>query len=380
MGQHPSIAILTWGLAGGALANNTAAMTKGFWDAGVRDIFLVYIAEAPGEYVEIPPGVKLVKLDCKRARSLIFPLAKFLRQYSPDILVAISMFINIPATLGWLISGKKNTKLILSQHSTMSYKAYVEQKNSLQVRSYPLLAKFLYPRASGLRANSQEVLNDLLHEVRISMPPERTTYIPNPVNIEAVVRFSQDEATHPWLTNKTHPIIISVARLAKQKNFPLLLEAFKLIHQDTGAKLIIFGKGSERASLEGMIVKLGIERYVSLAGFTANPWCNIAKSDVFVLPSEEEPFGLVLVEAMACGVPVVATNAIGGGPKYILGNGKYGLLVPNYDVEALAISINRLLSSSEERAAFSKAGRTRCLEFDPETVAKQWIDFFKKLK
>ncbi|MCM1984899.1 glycosyltransferase [Lyngbya confervoides] len=375
----PSIAILTWGLAGGALANNTAAMTKGFWEAGVHNIYLVYIAEPPGQYVEIPSGVKLVKLDCKRARSLILPLAKFLKEYSPDILIAISMFINIPATLGWLIPGKSKTKLILSQHSTMSYKAYVEQKNSLQVRSYPLLAKLLYPRASALRANSQEVLDDLLREVRISIPADRAITIPNPVNIEAVMRFSQDEATHPWLINKTHPVILSVARLAKQKNFPLLLEAFKLIHQQSSARLIIFGEGSERETLEKIITKLGIEEIVSLPGFTSNPWCNMAQSDVFVLPSEEEPFGLALVEAMACGVPVVATDSIGGGPRYILGNSEYGKLVPNYNIEALANSINRLLSSREERMHFSQVGKTRCLEFDPKSIAMQWLSFFRTL-
>ena len=382
MSSHTSsgkIALLVWGLKGGSLANYAAALLRGFWDNGERDLYVFYIAEGPGSHIQIPEGVTLIPLGAKRSRWMPLALAKRLREVQPDYLISISAFINFPAILGWLLAGKGSAKLIVSQHSTMSYKAYVEHTRDLKVRLQPWLARLMYPLATGLHANSEAVLADLLETVRVPMPVHRTIATPNPVNLSAIQTYSRQAPNHPWLIDKDLPVILSVGRLAQQKNFPKLLAAFAQVRRQQPCRLIILGEGPERSALEQAITKAKLQDWVSLPGFTPNPWCCMAAADVFVLSSEEEPFGLVLVEAMAAGTPIVATDALGGGPKSVLAGGQYGRLVPPDDTEALAHALLEVLQSPQERAQLVADGYQRCAAFQPTVIAQQWLAFLRQL-
>lgn len=377
--SQTTIAIFVWGLAGDAIANNAAAMANGFWALGVRNLYMLYLHAAPGPNVVLPEGAQVISLGVNRSRMAPLRLAQFLRTVRPDILISMPTIVNIPAIFGWLLSGKGSTKLIISENSTMSYKTYVEYKDDWRMRALPWMARLIYPLATGIRANSPEVLDDLLTKIRVSVPPNRSIAITNPVNIEAVSNYGQGQPEHPWLQQKDKPVIISVARLAGQKNFPLLLLAFAEVRKSLDVRLLIVGEGPERQQLEDLAVQLEIHEHVSLPGFSNNPWSSMAKSDVFVLPSEEEPFGLVLVEAMACGTPIVATDALGGGPRHILENGKHGFLVPQNDVAALSEAILKVLTSPDLHHHLSIAGKQRCQAFRPAIVAQDWFDFFDKL-
>ena len=103
--KDPSIALLTWGLKGGSLANYTLALAQGFLDAGVTNVYIIYIARGPGEGVDVPDGVELVPLNAKRSRSAPFYISKIIRKLRPDVLISISAFVNMPAVIGWLVSG-----------------------------------------------------------------------------------------------------------------------------------------------------------------------------------------------------------------------------------------------------------------------------------
>lgn len=376
----PSIAILTWGLQGGSLANYTAALTNGFWEAGVRKLYVFYVTDGPGSHVQLPEGVTLVPLGAGRSRWMPFYLARRLQEFQPDFLISVSTFINLPAIVGWLLSGKGKTRLIVSEHSTLSYKVYVEHKNDWKSKLQPPLVRLLYPLASALHTNSETVLEDLLTTIGVNMPRERAIATPNPVNLKAIVQFSQAPPEHSWLKQKEKPVIISVARLAQQKNFPLLLKAFADLRKTVDARLVIFGEGPERGILEQQIQSLGLAEHVSLPGFSPNPWCNIAAADLFVLSSEEEPFGLVLVEAMVCRVPVIAADALGGGPRNVLDQGRCGVLVPSKDVEALEGAMLRLLNDADFRQQLVATAQQHCQAFQPKNVALQWLDFLSHMR
>jgi glycosyltransferase involved in cell wall biosynthesis len=373
-----SVVIFNWGLSRGALANNAAAMAHGFWAVGIRELYMVYLFSGPGSYVSLPEGVKLISLGVQHSRQAPIRLARFLRVVKPDVLISMVSVINIAAILGRFLAGRGHTKLVLSEHAIMSYEIYIEHKHMLRLRALPRLARILYPMADGLRANSQGVLDDLLTQIRVPMRHDRIVFIPNPVNIDAVSNHSREEPDHPWLRQKDKPVIVSVGRLAKQKNFALLLKAFGIVRRTMDARLVIVGEGPERKHLEGLIHELGSED-ISLPGYSDNPWRTMARADVFVLPSEEEAFGLVLVEAMACGVPIIATDAMGGGPRSVLKNGQYGILVPSGDVEALADAILKILSSKDLHDHLTFAGQQRCQAFRPETIARQWFSFIERL-
>lgn len=374
---NKSIAILTWGLGGGSLANYTTALVWGLWKIGVKDLSIYYVASGVGSHITIPEGVELVPLGTERVRKMPWQLAQHLREKQPDFLITISSFVSIPAIIGWLLAGRTTTKLIVSQHSTMSYKAYVENTNDWKVRIQPWLSRLLYPLANGLHANSQEVLEDLLTKIGIKFPHEKTLVTPNPINSKAIANFAQAESEHAWLQSKKQPVIVSVGRLAKQKNFPLLFKAFQIVRQTIDAKLIVLGEGKERKVLEQLIHQLGIEDCVSLAGYSPNPWASMTKADLFILASDEEPFGMVIVEAMACGLPVIATNAIGGGPKSILDGEKYGILVPKDDYRALAKAAIEILTDSHLRNSLIDLGKERCQFYSPVNIAQELLNFLQ---
>ena len=380
--KHNSLAILIPDVSvkGGSLANYAAALAHGLHHLGLKKLYIVFLFSSDAPPVALPESVELICLNIKRSRSSPLVLARFLKKYKPDVLISISAFISFPSVIGWLLAGKGSTRLIVSQHSTMSYRAYVEYKHDFWMRNYPKLARLLYPLATALHANSQDVLDDLLYTIRVPVKTERAFSTPNPINIEYVQKQSQAESQHPWLQHKEKPVIISAGRLAQQKNYSLLLKAFAIVRQKLDARLIILGEdGPDRQNLESLISELGIEKEVSLPGFSPNPWSSFAKADVFVLSSQEEPFGLVLVEAMACGIPVVATDAIGGGPKTILEAGKNGILVPQGDVEALSKNILDVIVNKDLHQKLVIAGKQRCIAFTPEVIAEQWVSFLEKM-
>lgn len=374
-----SIAIFTWGLSGGAITNIVAALTRGFTELGVAKIFIIYIKDAPPEQrVDFPPSVESIKLGVKQARWSIFAIAKLLHQIEPDYFISMG-FLNIPAILGYLLAGKLKTKLIISQQNSLLYQANVEHRGNWLIESQLWLVPWLYSRVDGLVATTNSVLKELLVELKVNLPPDRTIAIPNLVDIERVALKAQACSEHPWLDRKDRPVIVSIGRLAKQKNFPLLIEAFNIVCQKLDARLIILGRGEEQDRLQAKITQLGLSDKVSFPGFTNNPWSYLAKADLFALSSEEEAFGLVLVEAMACGVPIVATDAMGDGPRSILDNGNYGYLVENHNVDAFAAAMEELLTSSQQRKHFIAAGKERCKIYRPEAIAQQWLDFLMEL-
>lgn len=376
--NQKTIAIFTWGLDGGAFANLPAALTKGFWNLGVKDLYVLYLSHGPGKDITFPEGVKLVPLGVERSMASSIALAKFLRAVKPDVLISMPTIISIPAIMGWLLALQPQTKFVIYQGDTLTSDIAIDHKDNLRMQIMPWLARLLYPTANGLTTVSQGVL-DILKQDRIPIPRNCVAVIPNPVDSDQFLLRSQEEPEHPWLKHKDSPVIVSLGRLGKRKNYSLLLEAVAKIQSQIKVKLIIFGEGPERKHLEEVIAKLGLQQNVSLPGRVDNPWSHIAKADVFVMSSLDEAFCLALVEAMACGVPVISTDAAGGGPRSILEDGKYGNLVPSNDVQALADAIYKVLTSESWRSHLINVSKQRCQAFQPEAVAKQWLSFLEQV-
>ncbi|MDF5720861.1 MAG: glycosyltransferase [Rhizonema sp. PD37] len=376
--SQKKIAIFTWGLGGGAFANLPAALIKGFWNLGVKDLYVLYLSEEPGEDITFPEGVKLVPLGVERSMASPIALAKFLRAVKPDFLISMPTIISIPAIIGWLLAGQRQTKLVIYQGDTLTSDIAIDHKDNLRMQIMPWLARLLYPTVNGLTTVSQGVL-DILKQDHIPIPRNRVAVIPNPVDSKQFWLRSQAEPEHPWLKYKESPVIVSLGRLGKRKNYSLLLKAVAKVRSQIEVKLIIFGEGPERIHLEEEIAKLGLQEEVSLPGHVDNPWSHIAKADVFVMSSLDEAFCLALVEAMACGVPVISTDAAGGGPRSILEDGKYGNLVPTDDLQTLSEAIHKVLTSESWRSHLINVSKQRCQAFQPEVIAEQWLSFLQKV-
>jgi glycosyltransferase involved in cell wall biosynthesis len=168
--------------------------------------------------------------------------------------------------------------------------------------------------------------------------------LPNPVVTPELVECAAQPLDDPWFTAGAAPVVLGAGRLDQQKDFPTLIRAFAAVRSKRAARLVILGEGPERARLESLVEELGIGEHVRLPGFVSNPFSYMARAAVFVLSSAWEGMPGVLIQAMACGAPVVATDCESG-PREVLASGKYGRLVPVGDHAALAEAIAATLDA-----------------------------------
>jgi glycosyltransferase involved in cell wall biosynthesis len=234
----------------------------------------------------------------------------------------------------------------------------------------------LYPSADSIIAVSQGVKDDLV--CRFGLPPAKITVVYDPVDLQRVRDLGSQPVGHPWFAS-ARPIIVSAGRTTAQKDFPTLLRAFALIRRRCAARLAVIGDGPEMDRLQGLGRELGIADDTAFLGYQRNPYKYIAKAAVFALPSKFEGFGLVLVEAMALGVPVVST-CCPSGPEEILRGGVDGLLVPVGDHRRLASAIARLLAGPDLRRWFGERGRLRAEDFSADRIAERYSDCMEGLR
>jgi glycosyltransferase involved in cell wall biosynthesis len=183
-----------------------------------------------------------------------------------------------------------------------------------------------------------------------AVPPERVVTIFEPVLDETLVEKSKAPLAHPWLNAGEPPVLLGVGHLRMQKDFPTLIRAFALARKKRRMRLVLLGEGSQRPRLQSVIASLDVADDVYLAGYTDNPFSWMARSSLFVLSSAWEGLPAVLIEAMACGCPVVSTDCPSG-PWEILEGGKYGRLVPCRDPHSLAEAIIASLDAPVSRQA-----------------------------
>jgi glycosyltransferase involved in cell wall biosynthesis len=372
------IAIFVYEIGGGAFANIASALAKGFVGADV-DVDVIYVhrsADAPS--VTFPPRSNTAHLGSSRAAISAPALAAYLRGRDPDVLVSLGWLLNPSAVIAKKLSRWRGT-LLLNEQSSMSYKSRVEHRHDLRFRFMPIIAQLLYPRSDGLIAPSGDVLQDLRETARLhrGVPPLRV--IANPVDVESIQIRAREQPEIPGLLANQDPLILAVGRLERQKNFPLLVKAFAKVRKHRPARLLILGEGSERSSLESLIGDLRLGADVSLPGAVKNPYPYMAGADMLALSSEEEGFGLVLVEAMSVGCPVVATRCPGG-PADILEEGRSGVLTSPGDPDELAAACVSLLEDEDGRKRLSRAGKKRASAFVPEMISSEWLRFIDTVR
>jgi glycosyltransferase involved in cell wall biosynthesis len=175
--------------------------------------------------------------------------------------------------------------------------------------------------------------------------------------------------------------LLAVASLDHWKGLDVLLRAMALLHDEfPSLRLECAGEGPERRRLEALALSLGLGASVTFVGFLDRAALagRLARCTVFVLPSRSEPFGIAVVEALAAGAPVVASD-VGGIPE-ILQDGREGLLVPPGDPTALAAALRRLLNDARLRGQFSYRGPTRAADFPWSATAERYMEVFEQLQ
>jgi glycosyltransferase involved in cell wall biosynthesis len=216
-----------------------------------------------------------------------------------------------------------------------------------------------YPRLEALSVLTTADLRD--YTALLADAPTRVERIPNPVPSLGGATAALDA-----------PVIAAAGRLTPQKGFDMLVRAFAPVAQrHPDWELQIHGSGPERASLERLVAAEGLDGRVRLMGRTREMGDALARSSVFALSSRFEGFGMVLVEAMSKGLPVVSFDCPSG-PADIVGDGEDGILVPPEDVDAMSAALASLIEDPERRRRYGAAALRKARDFDIALIGPRW--------
>jgi glycosyltransferase involved in cell wall biosynthesis len=330
------------------------------------DLDLV-LAAAEGPYMDrVPPTVNVVDLKAGRIINSILPLIRYLRTHKPSVLISHLNHANVIALIAGYLS-RTNTPIIVVAHNTLS----VARATQLRGNVVKLIMKWLYPRANAVATVSLAAARDM--EVELGLPVNSVHTIYNPIVDHRLFTQAQEVTEEKWLKPNSPPLYLSIGRLTEQKDFVTLLKSFALVKEHLDARLIILGEGELRQDITLLIKDLGIADSVSLPGFVKNPYPYLKAASAFILSSRWEGLPTVLVEAMACGCPVIATDCPSG-PLEILEQGKYGTLVPIGNFQALSQAMIQVLNCPPKTELLIE----RSQDFSVERSVAEYLNLIKQ--
>lgn len=355
-------------------------LAAGIADRGVH-VDLV-VADAQGPYVaEVPPSVALVDLGKPRTAAAVRVFAAHLRRTRPDAVLATLPHATFAAALALRLSGVP-AAFVAREANTPA----ADASGRARVSRSPVVdlgMRWVHAMADGVIAVSEGVADGLVRFRGVARTKLATLY--NPVVDEDLTVRAAIDPVHPWLApgafgsdevvpdaTDLEPVVLGVGSLKPSKGFLVLLEAVAMVRETRAVRLIVLGEGPQRSELERAAHDLGIADVVDLPGFEPNPFAYMARAAVYVLASEREGLPGALVQAMACGCPVVATDCRSG-PREVLEDGAHGALVPVGDARAMADAISAAIAAPR-RVDAVRARAARFASADVVAAHHEWID------
>ena len=332
---RPQVALFMGTLGGGGAERVMLDIGRLLARRGLAVDLVVIRAEGP--YLEIlPKEVRLVDLNSTRMVTCLVKLLRYLRRERPKALL-VTLETAVLVALIAKVSFARSVRVVVRQANTYSALfAHASLKDRMILR----VLKVLMRRADCVVANSNGSADDLGRSV--PGVAGRVQVVPNPVVTPELKDQAALPVEHPWFEDTGASVVLSVGRLAPAKDHATLLRAFARVVRSQPARLVILGEGPERGKLLRLTEELGIAEHVDLPGFRVNPFAYMSRARLMVHSSRYEGSPNVLVQAMACGTPVVSTDC-DHGPREILESGKWGRLVPVGDSEAMAEAIMETL-------------------------------------
>ncbi len=333
----PSIALFLPTTRGGGAERNFLRLAGGLRDRGYDVTVVVADTRGPNR-TWVPDGVELVDLRMWLLPLSLFPLARFLRRRRPDVLLSALNGANVVALAARMLA-RTAVPMVVTERNTLSQ--WRADARTIRRRwIIPWLVRRLYPRAERVVGVSQGVADDLAEFTGIERA--RIDAIPNPVVDEQLAERAAGQAQDAEVV-ADGPVVVSVGRLVPHKDHPTLLRAFaKTRGEIPGAQLVVLGDGPARRSIERQVSELGLDDAVHLLGFLDNPYAWMARSQVLAMSSRYEGLPTVIIEALACGARVVATDCPSGSAE-ILEHGRWGWLVDIGDVDGFATALTAAL-------------------------------------
>lgn len=344
----------------GGIERTFVTLAREFERRGVTTVFALLRDSQTPYPEELSSSMWVQDLHTRSKLDGIRKVARFVRRERPDVIITAK---------------DHGAQVVLLSRLLFRWRApvYVTVTNMWsQVIRRPLqrrMVRWLYPKADGIVAVSGGVKSDLCNT--FGLPRSAVRVIFNPVVLRACAGDQPATPPHPWFEQGEQvPLILGIGRLERQKDFSTLIRAFTRVRAARRSRLMILGEGSQRSLLESLIEELGLMEDVALPGQVPDVAPYLRLASLFVLSSRWEGFGIVIAEALAAGIPVVATDCRSG-PAEILENGKHGELVPVGDEAALAAAIERALDASVRGAVLRGAAE----RFAPARIADEYLDY-----
>lgn len=362
------IAFLIPDLRGGGAQKMLINLANWFATKGIRTDLI--IINSAGNYAGlISPQVTVKSFGKSRSFYAIFSLIRYMRRDRPDVMFSALFYINIILLFAQRLAGV-DIKTVISErnHMTRSFASYT----SILKHFWLKIIRFIYPKASHIIGISDGVCDDL----KTLLPPKTHHKIETIYN--PVVTSSFDDSSSKvislfpeWASVK----IIASGRLVPQKDYPTMLNAFaRYLKGNPNAYLVILGTGILENQIHDLSEQLGLNDNIQFAGFIDNPLAAMQEADVFLMTSQWEGFGNVIVEALHCGLKIVVTDCPSG-PAEILANGKHGILCPVGDADEVAnalAKVERIQSNPEQQ-------KKRAGDFHVDMIGNQFLARFKNL-
>lgn len=352
-------------MAGGA--ERVAATLVNYWAERGHEVSLVTITSSASDFYHLQTRVERVGLDLGRPSygwrqslannfRIIRRLRSVMRTIRPDVVLSFVDLVNLRVLLAAAGTG---IPVVVEEHTDPTQ--YSAGRLAAGLR------RVLYPRAGAVVV----LTKDIAQWASAIAGPASVHVIPNPVGEQ----FRARQTDAPQQAGK----VMAVGRLAPEKGFDLLIRAFAGCadaHPDW--KLEILGEGPQRPHLEGLARELGIDEKVVLRGAVKDTHLALQQSDLFVLSSRFEGFPMALLEAMACGLPVIAFDCRSG-PREMIQNGVNGVLVPPNDVNALTRAMSQLMGAAEERRRLGQRAVLVAEHFSLAKVDQMWRSLFDQV-
>ena len=351
--------------AGGA--ERVLSEMANYWQERGHVITLLTLDSAQSDFYALNPSIQRIALGLKKdSRHIwnavgnniqrILSLRRAIKRSEPHAIISFIDTVNVLTIVAGMGLG---ISVIVSER--------IDPRHHGIGALWQRLRYMVYPRAAAVVVQTRDVYEWMQNE----MPRVNFATIPNPARIS----LPQKEGSYTFPAGQN---VVAMGRLAPQKGFDLLIKAFAQCAQVFPTwNLVIFGEGNERGSLESLVANHALGHRIHLPGLIAEPMSVLAEAQIFVLSSRYEGFPNVLVEAMACGLPVITTDCPSG-PSEIIRHGIDGILVPVEDVGALVDAMQDLMAHPEKRERLALHAKEVTDRFGEERVMGMWEALIKK--
>lgn len=330
------------------------------------DVTVISVKEEGEPFFALNEKVRRIILDVKQRDNVNYKtkLAEVLTTFKPDVTVAVAGM-----SVGALPCMNDGSKKILEFHYTRNYLVnFVKGIDKIKFRWLHLLKMHYLQWKLTRQASKYDLFVGLTkRDIGLWGNPANMSYVYNPLSFRSVRKST--------CLNK---VIISVGSWTPSKGMDQLLEAFgPLANNYPDWKIELYGAGQDENRLQEIISRYGMEKQITLNAPVKDIGNKLIEASIYAFPSRSDGFGLVITEAMECGLPTVAMDCQCGPCEIV--TPQTGIVVPNGDIEAFRSALKRLMDNPDERIGMGKAASSEVVRFYPENIMPQWLELFQKI-